>query len=95
MADPKQRSRARRAPTYVALYLGALIFVFPFYYMLIGSLQKDPDTSLGGLLPSDGLTLDNYSQINERLNLAQTLANSGIFTGGVILFTVFFGILAG
>ena len=95
MAETKQRSRTRNVPRYVALYLGALIFVFPFYYMLIGSLQKDPDTSLSGLVPRDGLTLDNYSQINERLNLAQSLVNSGIFTGGVILFTVVFGILAG
>ncbi len=95
MAGTRSQSRSRSMPRYVALYLGALIFLFPFYYMLIGSLQKDPDTSLAGLIPRDGLTLDNYSQINERLNLAQSLVNSGIFTGGVILFTVFFGILAG
>jgi len=95
MAGTRSQSRSRSMPRYVALYLGALIFLFPFYYMLIGSLQKDPDTSLAGLIPRDGLTLDNYSQINERLNLAQSLVNSGIFTGGVILFTVVFGILAG
>ena len=31
--------------------LGALVFLFPFYYMLIGSLQAEPDTSVGRRLP--------------------------------------------
>ena len=80
---------------HVVLYLGALIFLFPFYYMLVSSLQKEPDTSLAGAFPTDGYTLDNYAAIDDRMNLLQTLANSGIFTGGVILGTLVFGILAG
>ena len=28
-----------------ALALGALVFLFPFYYMVIGSLQETLDTS--------------------------------------------------
>jgi multiple sugar transport system permease protein len=47
-----------------ALFAGALIFLFPFYYMVIGSLQKNVDTSVAGAFPTHGLTLDNYSQIN-------------------------------
>ena len=79
---------------HVVLYLGALIFLFPFYYMLVSSLQEKPDTSLAGLIPSS-LTMKNYSAIDDRVNLLQSLANSGIFTGGVLLGTVVFGILAG
>jgi multiple sugar transport system permease protein len=79
----------------VALVLGAVFFLFPFYYMLIGSLQEKPDTSIAGAFPTHGLTLNNYSQINERVNLIRSLVNSGIFTGGVILGTVVFGVLAG
>jgi multiple sugar transport system permease protein len=79
----------------VVLFLGALVFLFPFYYMIVGSLQSKPDTSLRGAFPTSGLTLDNYSQINERVDLLRSLVNSGIFTGGVILGTVVFGILAG
>ncbi len=78
-----------------ALVLGALVFLFPFYYMVIGSLQAKPDTSIRGVLPSGGLTFDNYVQINDRVNLAQSLLNSVIFTGGVMLGTVVFGVLAG
>ena len=86
---------ARTWPRMVALVLGAVFFLFPFYYMLIGSLQEKPDTSIAGAFPTHGLTLDNYSQINERVNLLRSLVNSGIFTGGVILCTVVFGVLTG
>jgi multiple sugar transport system permease protein len=79
----------------VALVIGAIVFLFPFYYMIIGSLQEKPDTSIAGAFPTNGLTLHNYQQINERVDLVRSLTNSGIFTGGVILFTVVFGVLAG
>jgi multiple sugar transport system permease protein len=80
---------------YVLLALGAVVFLFPFYYMLVGSFQKKSDTSIGGAFPIGGWTLNNYKDINSRVHLAQSLANSGIFTGGVILCTVVFGVLAG
>ena len=80
---------------HVVLYLGALVFIFPFYYMLVSSFQAEPDVTLKGLFPTSGYTLDNYTSINDRVNLLQSLANSGIFTAGVLLGTVVFGILAG
>ena len=78
-----------------ALFLGALLFLFPFYYMLVGSFQSDPDTSLAGAFPTGGLTFDNYAAINSRVDLIGSLLNSGIFTGGVLFGTVVFGVLAG
>jgi multiple sugar transport system permease protein len=78
------------------LFAGALLFLFPFYYMLIGSLQAEPDTGLSGLVPHPGnLTLHNYKQIDGAISLGRTLINSGVFTGGVLLGTVVFGLLAG
>jgi len=80
----------------VALTVGALLFLFPFYYMIVGSLQKNPDTSLRGVLPMPGnLGLDNYIEINAAVNLGRTLLNSVIFTAGVVTGTVVFGVLAG
>ena len=79
----------------VALLFGALLFLFPFYYMVVGSFQKKPDTSLLGALPLGGLTFDNYVSINSRVDLGQSLLNSAIFTGGVLIGTVLFGVLAG
>jgi multiple sugar transport system permease protein len=80
---------------YVALFLGAAVFLFPFYYMVVGSLQAEPDTSVRGAFPTGELTFDNYAAINDRVDLLQTLLNSGIFTGGVLLGTVVLGVLAG
>lgn len=80
----------------IALLVGALLFLFPFYYMIVGSLQKKANTTLGGILPQpSNISLHNYSQINSAISLGQTLINSGIFTGGVLLGTVVFGVLAG
>jgi multiple sugar transport system permease protein len=79
----------------IVLALGALLFLFPFYYMVIGSFQTKPDTSLAGVIPHHALTLSNYRQIDGRIDLVRSLANSGIFTAGVILGTIVFGLLAG
>ncbi|MFV9424670.1 carbohydrate ABC transporter permease [Microbacterium sp. S1037] len=82
--------------TYGVLTLGALAFLFPFYYMVVGSLQTNPDTSIAGAFPHpSNLTLENYVAIDGRINLLKGLVNSGIFTGGVILGTIVFGVLAG
>jgi len=91
-----KRALGSKIATYVVLGIGALAFLFPFYYMVIGSLQTNVDATLGGAFPNPAnLTLENYTAINERINLFQGLLNSGIFTGGVILGTVVFGVLAG
>ena len=80
----------------LVLGLGALAFLFPFYYMIIGSLQETVDPSLAGAFPLPGnATGANYVDINSRIDLFQGLANSGIFTGGVLICTVFFGVLVG
>ncbi len=80
----------------ILLLIGAAVFLFPFYYMIVGSLQKTANTTLSGTLPQPGnITLHNYGQINAALGLGRAIINSGIFTGGVLLGTLVLGILAG
>jgi multiple sugar transport system permease protein len=80
----------------ILLLIGAVVFLFPFYYMIIGSLQKNANTGLSGIVPQPGnITLHNYGQINAALSLGRAIINSGIFTGGVLLGTLVLGILAG
>ncbi len=97
-ADTRPRTRPDRTswPRMLLLALGALLFLFPFYYMLVGSFTAEPDPSLSGLVPSpDELTLSNYAAIDGSIDLVRSLVNSGIFTGGVLLTTVVFGVLVG
>lgn len=90
-------AKARMSPVrLLALLLGAFVFLFPFYYMLIGSLQAEPNTSIAGALPNPAnLTLHNYQEIDAAISVGTSLLNSGIFTGGVLLGTVVFGSLSG
>ena len=81
---------------YTLLGLGALIFLFPFYYMVVGSFQTEADKSVRGILPEAGnVTINNYVQINESIDAGRGLLNSTVFTIGVLLCTLVFGLLAG
>jgi len=92
----RKPGRGSKVVTYILLILGAIAFLFPFYYMVVGSLQEEPNTTVAGAFPNPAnLTFANYVAINSRLDLGQSLLNSGIFTGGVLLGTVVFGVLAG
>ncbi len=99
-AAPRPRARRRSKGTAtlrgVVLGIGAVAFLFPFYYMVVGSLQRTPDQTLSGLVPDPGnLTLENFAAVNSRISLLTGLLNSGLFTGGVLLCTVVFGVLVG
>ncbi len=87
--------KAKRVLLYVALILGALLFIFPFYFMVIGAFQESPTNDPSSLIPTGGWTVQNFTDINSRIPLFQALLNSGIFTAGVILGTLTFGLLAG
>jgi multiple sugar transport system permease protein len=95
IAPPTRRSRRRLWPL-LGLAVGALVFLFPFYYMVIGALQREPNPDLSGAFPNPAnLTLDNLRNIDRAIDLPRTLLNSGIFTGGVLLSTMVLGLLAG
>lgn len=95
-AEHTPRRRTRAIGSRIALLLGAFAFLFPFYYMIIGSFQEEPDPRPSGAFPDpSNLSLRNYAAINSAISLGRSLVNSGIFTGGVILCTTVFGLLAG
>ncbi|WP_329323450.1 MULTISPECIES: carbohydrate ABC transporter permease [unclassified Streptomyces] len=87
-------ARTGRILQLTALSLGAVAFLFPFYYMVVGSLKKTTTGDVSGALPG-GFTTANYRAINSAISLGRSLLNSGIVTGGVLLCTLVFGVLAG
>jgi multiple sugar transport system permease protein len=94
-ADTGRRGRPTgRAFRVVVLLAGALAFLFPFYYMVVGSLRKVTTGEVSSAAPS-GLTGGNYRAIDGALSLGRSLVNSGVMTVGVLLSTLVFGVLAG
>ena len=93
---PSKEKREGGWVRYTLLSLGALIFLFPFYYMVVGSFQTEADKSVRGIFPEAGnITVNNYVEINQSIDAAQGLLNSTVFTIGVLLCTLVFGLLAG
>lgn len=80
---------------YLLLAAAALVFAFPFYFMLVGAFQENPTNSPDKLLPTSGWTIENFANIDSRIDLGGSLLNSLVFTLGVLLGTVVFGLLAG
>lgn len=90
--------RTRKAPRILSIVLltaAAIGFAFPFYFMLVGAFQQNPTNAPDELLPTSGWTVDNFVAIDSRIDLMGSLLNSLIFTAGVLLGTVVFGLLAG
>lgn len=92
-------TRRRRSPirilSLILLTVAAIGFAFPFYFMLVGAFQESPTNSPSELFPTSGWTVDNFVAIDSRIDLVGSLLNSLIFTAGVLLGTVVFGLLAG
>jgi multiple sugar transport system permease protein len=82
--------------SYATLTAGAILFAFPFAYMLVASLQRRKDTTLGGTVPRpSNMGLDNYRAIDQAVDLAGSLLNSFVITGGVVGCTLLLGSVAG
>ncbi|WP_432105569.1 carbohydrate ABC transporter permease [Streptomyces sp. bgisy091] len=89
-----RRRRGGQAGRLVLLSIGAVAFLFPFYYMIVGSLRKKTVGDLSAAVPT-GLTGGNYTAVNGAISLGRSLLNSGIMTIGVLICTLVFGVLAG
>ena len=49
------------------------MFLFPFYYMVIGALQSEPNSEHRGAFPNPAnLTLDNLRDIDRAIDLPRT-----------------------
>lgn len=91
----RRRRPLPRILSTILLSLAAIAFAFPFYFMVVGAFQKSPTNSPASLVPTTGWTLDNFAAIDARIDLVGSLLNSLVFTAGVLLGTVVFGLLAG
>ncbi|MFK0239708.1 MULTISPECIES: carbohydrate ABC transporter permease [unclassified Microbacterium] len=91
----KRKRSVPRILSIILLTIAAIGFAFPFYFMIVGAFQESPTNSPSELFPTSGWTVDNFVAIDSRIDLVGSLLNSLIFTAGVLLGTVVFGLLAG
>ncbi|MEZ4833411.1 MAG: carbohydrate ABC transporter permease [Caldilineaceae bacterium] len=92
----RRRVRPSRIATYALIYglliLFALIFLFPFYTMFIGSFMQDNQlfSSSPNIWPTQGFQVGNYAKLFAELGYAQPLLNTFILaivrTAGVLFF---------
>lgn len=81
---------------YLFLIALAIIVIFPFYYMIVGSFMKEVDITNGKLLPQTGNLFENinynYSQTVNRLNIGRYIGNSLLVvlatTIGMLIITI-------
>lgn len=84
----------RRAIFYLFLLMGALLFMYPFLWMLSASLA--PETELGDLvlLPSE-ITLQSYSQVIDKIPIGRAFLNSLIVSLSIVAGVLVFGSMVG
>jgi len=70
-----RKKRTGRVFIYIALVLGALLFIYPFFWMLMASLI--PENQIGNftLIPNS-LSLNSYSQVVDKIPMGRSLLNS-------------------
>lgn len=79
---------------YIVLLVGAVMFMYPFYWMIVASLAPSSDISSLTFLPSS-LSLNNYTQMLSKIPIGRAFINSLIVsicvTLGVLIFSSMVG----
>jgi multiple sugar transport system permease protein len=74
---------------YAALLIGAVTFVYPFYWMITASIASEKEISDLILFPSE-ITLNSYAQLFDKIPIGKSFVNSLIValsvTAGVLVF---------
>ncbi len=84
----------KRIIFYILLIAGALIFLYPFIWMVLASLS--PENQIGNLtfLPTN-LTFDSYAQMLSKIPIGRSLINSLIVSSAVTMGVLVFGSMVG
>ena len=98
-AADRPRRDAERSPSrwlYVVLTLGVIVMALPFIWMLLSSVK--PESEVRSIPPTwlpETFTLENYSELFDRLNFPTYFLNSTIVAVVVTLGNLLFGSMLG
>jgi len=83
-----------RILTYVVLIVGAIVFIFPFFWMISTSLMTRGETGLRVLLPKVPQWV-NYMNAWKQAKFSKYILNSTLITGGTLIGLLITSILGG
>ncbi len=79
---------------YIALTISAIVFVYPFYWMLVASIA--PENEIGSLtLMPTSITLNSYSQMLDKIPIGGAFINSIIVSSSITIGVLIFGSMIG
>ncbi len=89
-----KNKKTSRIFIYLSLVLGALLFIYPFFWMLMASLI--PENQIGNftLIP-DSVSLNSYSQVVDKIPMGRSLINSLIVSLSITAAVLIFGSMVG
>jgi len=79
---------------YALLLIGAVVFAYPFLWMIAGSLKPEMEIKTLGLWSRD-FSLKSYEQIFTRIPIARAFLNSLIVSGAATATVIVFGSMVG
>ncbi|MBD3223185.1 MAG: ABC transporter permease subunit [Caldithrix sp.] len=84
----------RKVILYTVLIAGALMFIYPFLWMVLASLAPEQDIGNLALIPSS-LTLKSYLQMFQKIPIFRAFFNSILVTASITTGVLVFGSMVG
>jgi multiple sugar transport system permease protein len=84
----------KRAVVYMILTAGAIVFGYPFLWMIAGSLKPEMDIAGLGIVPAQ-ITMHSYEAVFTKIPIVRAFANSLIVSSTVTMSVVVFGSIVG
>jgi ABC-type glycerol-3-phosphate transport system permease component len=84
----------RKAIFYLLLVFGALMFLYPFLWMITATLVPESDISSFSIIPST-ISLNSYTQMFDKIPIGRALLNSILVASSVTIGVLVFGSMVG
>ena len=84
----------KKAIFYLLLVFGALMFLYPFMWMITATLVPESDISSFSIIPST-ITLNSYTQMFDKIPIGRALLNSILVASSVTAGVLIFGSMVG
>jgi multiple sugar transport system permease protein len=89
-----RKKKTGRIFIYSSLVLGALLFIYPFFWMLMASLIPENQIANFTLIP-DSVSLNSYSQVFDKIPMGRSLLNSIFVSLSVTVGVLILGSMVG